>query len=280
MVLSITGMSSQLALRLLDATQASQTKMIEDTPSTARAIQKFKDQASSIKTAKDLVNNYDVYSFVMQAYNLKDQMFGKAMVQKILESDSSQTDALINKMTDSRFTDFYKAMGFTANGTQNANFSDSSWQDAVVKRFVQQTYINGEADQNPTVGTALEFRQKAGSIKTWYDVLKDKKLGAFMRTVLNIPDGVVSQDLTSQVALFKSKYDISKLQDPAEVEKLITKYVIMSDAKNSAATLANNAAVSLMNGVLDGASSGSYVPATLDISSIDMSAFSAAKLYR
>lgn len=277
-MLSISGMSSQLALKLLDATQTRELQVIQDGPANARAIQKFKDQVASITNAKDLVKNYDVYSFVMQAYNLKDQMFGKAMIQKILESDKSQTGSLINKMTDSRFTTFYDAMGFTANGTQNSNFADPTWQDKVVQRFVQQTYINDEAKQNATVGVALEFRQKAPLVKTWYDILKDKNMGAFMRRVLNVPDAVVNQPLDKQVGIFQQKYDITKLQNPAEVQTLVQKYVIMSDVQNAAATLANNPAVSLITDAVN-SGSGAYVPATLDISAINMSAFSASKLY-
>lgn len=277
-MLSITGMSSQLALKLLDATQTREMKLIQDSPANARAIQKFKDQVGSISTAKDLVKNYDVYSFVMRAYNLKDQMFGKAMIQKILESDKTQPGSLISKMTDSRFTTFYDAMGFTANGTQNSNFANPAWQDKVVQRFVQQTYINDEAKQNATVGVALEFRQKAPSVKSWYDILKDKNMGAFMRRVLNIPDGVVNQTLDQQVKIFQQKYDITKLQDPAQIQTLVQKYVIMSDAQNAAATTANNPAVSLVTDAVN-SGSGAYVPATLDISAIDMSAFSAGRLY-
>ncbi|WP_102223663.1 DUF1217 domain-containing protein [Acidimangrovimonas sediminis] len=278
MTLSITGMSSLLALKLLDSTESTEKTLIRSTPSTAKAIEKFKDAASSITSAKDFVSNYDVYSFVMQAFDLKDQMFGKAMVQKILESDSSQSGALVNQMTDPRFTELYKSLGFTDGGTANTTFSNSDWQDQIVQRFVDQSYINDEADQNATVGAALEFRQKAPEVSSWYDILKDADMGKFMRTVLNIPDGVVNQDLDSQVALFEKKYDITKLQDPAEVEKLVQKYVIISDAQDSSTTLANNAAVTLMTGVVNG-SSGSYVPATLDITSIDMSAFSASRIY-
>lgn len=284
-MLSITGMSSQLALKLLDATETREMQTIQDSPANARAIQNFKDQAASITSAKDLVSNYDVYSFVMQAYDLKDQMFGKAMIQKILESDSSQTGSLISQMTDPRFTAFYKAMGFTSDGTQNTNFSDPTWQDKIVQQFVQQTYINDEASQNSTVGTALEFRQKAPAVSSWYDILKDKNMGAFMRRVLNLPDGMVNQSLDQQVAAFQQKYDITKLQDPAEVQKLVQKYVITSDALDSAALAANNPAVALISDAVNSPSIGldgsftNFAPATFDISSINVSALSASKLY-
>ena len=128
------------------------------------------------------------------------------------------------------------------------------------------------------MGIALEFRQNAPDVKTWYDILKNKDMGSFMRSVLGLPDSVATLDLTRQVALFTQKYDITKLQDPAEVQKLVQKYAVLSDSANAAASAAQNPAVVMLNATLSGAD-GSYVPATLDISSIDVSALSAAKLY-
>ncbi|TMV77901.1 DUF1217 domain-containing protein [Thioclava sp. BHET1] len=262
MALSISGMSTQLALTLLDATETQEKAAIENSG------------------AKDFVNNYNVYSFVMQAYDLSDQMFGKAMVQQILESDQSQSGSLINEMTDARFTDLYDGMGFTDNGTQNANTSNTDWQDATVQRYIDQSYINDEADQNSAVGTALEFRQKASSVSSWYDILKDANMGQFMRTVLNLPDSVASLDLDKQVQLMSNKFDITTLQDPDVVSNLVQKYAILTDAQNAAANAQNNSAVKLMGSVVSTwGSSGQFVPATLDITSIDLSSFSASKSY-
>ena len=278
MTLSIAGMPSSLALKLLDATQTREKALIRTDPANARAIAAFLKAAPGITTAKDFVNSYDVYSLVMQAFDLKDQMFGKAMVRQILESDATQSGALVNRMADARFTSLYNTLGFTNGGTANTTFASADWQNRIIQQFVDQQYINDEKAQNGTVGIALEFRQNAPDVKSWYDILKNKDMGSFMRSVLGLPDGMATLDLTRQVALFSQKYDISKLQDPAEVQKLVQKYVILSDSRNAAASAAQNPAVVMLNGTLSGAD-GSYVPATLDISSIDVSALSAAKLY-
>lgn len=278
-MLSISGMTGRLALTLLDKTKDAQLKSIENDPANARAISKFRDQVGSINTVDDLINNYDVYSFVMKAYDLKDQMFGKAMMKQILSSDPTDNTSLLNRLTDSRFRTFYNAMGFTANGKVNVNTLKQSWQDQVVKRFVEQQYINDEGSQNDSVGAVLDFRQKVGSIKTWYDVLKDKSVGKLMRTALGIPDGVVAQSLDRQVKLFEDKFDISKLQDPAEAEKLVSKFIAISDAKNAAANAANDPGLQLISGALSSDGSGQFVPATLDITSVDLS-YSAVSLYR
>jgi hypothetical protein len=278
MSIPISGMSSSLALQLLNSTKTQELQQIQNSPETARAIASFKKGVGGITTAKQFVNNYDVYSFVMQAFDLKDQMFGKAMMQQILESDPSNPQSLVNQMADARFTDLYNAMGFTNGGTQNANTASASWQDQIVQRYVQQQYINEEGGQNATVKIALEFQQKAAGVTNWYDILKNKDLGQFMRTVLNIPNGVVTQSLSKQVSLFQAKFDLTTLQDPTVVSKLVQKYAVMSDAKNAAANAAQNPVVSLVSSAASGGS-GQYVPATLNVGSIDLTALSASKYY-
>ena len=275
-MLSISGMTSRTALTLLDKTRDSQLTSIESDPANKRAIATFREKIGAVATVDDLVNTYDTYSFVMKAYDLKDQMFGKAMIKQLLSSDKTDTSALINKMTDPRFRAFYDAMGFTSGGTVNANTMKTDWQDQIVQRYVEQQYINGEGDQNATVGTVLEARQKLASVNTWYDVLKDKKLGEFMRTALGIPDGVVAQDLERQKTLFEQKFDITKLQDPAQVEKLVAKYVAISDAKNSAQYAASNPVLQLIEGAVSSTGSGQFVPATIDVTAVT---FSASSLY-
>lgn len=279
MVLSITGMSSSLALTLLDATESQVKTQIQNDPATARAIANFQKEAGSITSAKDFVNNYDVYSFVMGAFGLQDLMFGKAMVQQILESDSTQPGSLVNQMADSRITDLYNTLGFTGGGTANANLSSADWQNAMIQRYVDQQYISGEADQNATVGTALTFRQEAPNVQTWYDILKNQDMTTFMYTVLGMPQSMASMDLTQQVAILSKKFDITTLQDPTVVSNLVKKYAIMSDAQNAAANAANNPAVVMMNSAASASQNGKFVPATLDITSINFSALSASNLY-
>ena len=68
---------------------------------------------------------------------------------------------------------------------------------------------------------------------------------------------------------------MTKLQDPEEVEKLIKRFTIISDAKDGS-NVANNPIVQMMSGATS-IGSGSFVPITLDISTID---FASLKAYR
>ena len=102
-------------------------------------------------------------------------------------------------------------------------------------------------------------------MKSWYHVLADKDMASFMRTALGIPDSMAQVPIDKQKKLFEEKFDIEKLQDPEEVDKLQVKYGAMYDALNGGANSPASPLVSLFNPIN---TSGSFVPATIDITSI------------
>ena len=122
---------------------------------------------------------------------------------------------------------------------------------------------------------ALEFRAKAAEVENPFDILKDKEMASFMRTVLGFPDEMAQVDIDRQAKFIEEAYDLTKLQDPEEVEKLIKRFTIISDAKDGS-NVANNPIVQMMSGATS-IGSGSFVPITLDISTID---FASLKAYR
>ncbi len=262
-MIPILGMSTQVGLRLTDATRDKQLEMIESRAEHARAIERFREKAATIDSAEALVAEPDVYRFFMIAYDLEDQIFGKAMMRKIFESDIDDRKALVNRLTDPRFREIYKAADFGPEGVGAPNFSDPDWQQAVVDRYIERQFIDDAAAQNEAVGAVLEFREKAGDVKSWYDVLKDADMGRFMRRALGIPDEVIGLDVDRQKEIFEKKYDLEKLKDPEELEKLERRYVAITDALDTSRA-AQNVAVQLMNS----AASGQFVPVLIDITAI------------
>jgi len=266
-MIPISGMTAQLGLQLVDATGGRQSELIRNSAQHARAITHFRDRIADVVTVDQLMADRDIYVFVMKAFDLEDQIFGKAMIEKILKSDINDPKSLVNRLTDPRFKEMHEVLGFTPGGGNNFNTLWGSWQEEMVDRYVQRQFINAQAEQNEAVGAVLEFRRKAGGVSNAFDILKDKELSAFMRTALGIPDETVQLDVDRQAEILKAKFDLAKLKDPAEVEKLVRKYVAISDATNTA-TLQQNAAVQLMNGAVSAGAGGQFVPVTIDITAI------------
>lgn len=262
------GVSTQLGVRIADATREARVTAIRDSAEHSRMISGFRDRIADVQSVDDLMADRELYVFVMKAFDLENQIFGKAMIRKVLESDPSKPDALVRRLTDPRFLQLHKGLGFGPDGQGNTQVLDQGWQEGIVARYVERQFIDGQSAQSERVGNVLEFRQKAKDVKTWFDVLKDPLMGQVMRTALGLPNESVRLDVDKQAALFAKKFDIEKLQDPDERAKLERLYAIISDTRDTSRVSAN-AAVQLMSGVVSaGAGGGQFVPVTLDIAAI------------
>ncbi|MEI4485517.1 DUF1217 domain-containing protein [Frigidibacter sp. MR17.14] len=262
MVVLTSGLSGSVAYSLISRTREKQLEITAKEPMAAREIETFREKASSITSIDDLMGNYEVYSFVMKAYDLEDQTYAKAMMRKILESDIEDTKSLVNKLTDSRFKTLYNGLDF-ASGTEDT-FQSSSWVEDMVAKYTEQVFINNTSDDSETLGAALEFQQKASTLTSWYKVLADETMGDFMRTALGLPDSLATADVDQQAKLFAKKMDIEDLQDPDVQEKLIRTYLAISDAQTAADNMSSNPIIQLMTS----ATSGSFVPVTIDIEAV------------
>ncbi|MEQ5870849.1 DUF1217 domain-containing protein [Sagittula sp. NFXS13] len=265
-MISISGMSGIVALQLVNATEQKDQELIRKAPQHAREIDYFLDNIGDVENVEDLTEDYRLYSFVMKAYDLEDQIFGKAMMEKVLKSDPLEPSALVNRLTDQRFKDFHKAMGFGPEGVGNRNTLNAAWKTAVVNKYVDTQYVNGKNDESETIGTVLEFRRKAASIDSPFDILRDSDLSEFFRTAFGLPEAMAGIDIDRQAAVITEKLDLSTLSDPEVVEDLVKRYVAIRDATSNTA-VRSNAAVTLLSGAL-GVGSGSYIPATIDIEAI------------
>jgi len=266
-MISLQGFTSLVGLALVDATRDRQIETIQNSAQGKREINVFRERIGNIETVDQLMEDHELYVFVMKAYDLEDQIFGKALMAKVLKGDPDDPKALVNRLTDQRFRDLNRDMGFLPDDAGNNNTFQATWQDQMVERFIDRQFINSQADQNETIGTVLEFRKKASSITDAFDFLKDAELSDFIRTTLGIPAESAGLDIDRQAALIESKFDFDKLQDPAEIEKMVLKYVAIKDALGGANTSAN-IAVQLMNAAVNVSSSGQFVPITIDIESI------------
>ena len=245
-MISINGLPSLTGLNLVDRTRDKQLEMIRSSSQHARAIEHFKENIKNVETVDQLLDDQELYSFVMRAFDLEDQIFGKGMIRKVLESNIEESGALVNRLTDTRFRDMYQEMGFGKDGQGNINTILTSWQDRMVDRYVERQFINNAWDGNETVATALEFRKVAGDIENPLDILKDRTMTSFFQTVFGLPKQLSGLDIDKQIEIVDAKVDFEKLKDPAEVEKMIRKYVAISDALNGTAA-STNAAVQMLS---------------------------------
>lgn len=234
------GLPAGFTLKLIERSREKFETSIQQQPMNKREIDAFRERVSQVQTPEQLVEDFEVYSFVMKAFDLESQIFGKGMMKKLLASAPGDKGALIDRMTDNRFKELHKAMGFTEGGTKNVNTGDPRWIEEMVERYTDQKLINSQLESNTAVGTVLHTRGRAPELTSWYSVLGDTKMQDFFYTALNIPDAMKGADIDAQAAMLSKRLDITTLSDPGVMERLERRYTAIAEAKAAQSNLASN----------------------------------------
>lgn len=241
MLISIAGLNSQLGLRLTDTTRTQQLEQLQREPQNSRAVEAFREGIGSITTPKELTDNFEVYSFVMRAFDLEDQIFGRGLMRKMLESDPNDETSLVNRLTDPRFKEIHDALGFAKDDIAKPDFNSIIWQEIIISKYFDTAFENGVEEQNPTVASVLKFRREAPELNNWFQVMRDPELSSFFRTALGLPDQLAGIDIDLQKKAFESKLDLSTLNDPDVQDRLINRYMAVSDIQNAPSAVSSTA---------------------------------------
>ena len=256
-MISITGMGAPMALNVVDAVRDREIDRLRDAPTDARRIEAFRTRIAGIESAEELIDDDEVYAFVMTAFGLEDRIFAKGMMRKILQSDPGDPGALVNRLTDPRFERLHAALGLHEGG---GRLTDPRRQEETVDLYLATRFEAGISNQNDVVGAALAFRRAAAEIDSPYDVLKDPETALVLRRALGLPDAMARLDVDRQAAMITQRFDLGRLSDPDEVEKVVRKFTVISEALSGVGA-AGSAAVQL----LSDAARGAGVPLPLDL---------------
>ena len=97
----------------------------------------YKQNIGSVKTPSDLVNNYRLFSYVMTAYGMGDQVYAKGLVQKVLDQGTYNSNNLAYKLNNPNMLALAKAFDFVGDGPSAT--SSTAAQTTVVNNYLQQT---------------------------------------------------------------------------------------------------------------------------------------------
>lgn len=230
-MISTRGLAPLAALSLIDRQRDRFADAVREDPTARREIAAFRDRIGKIDNVEALVKDHVVYSFLMKAFGLEQEIFAKAMMKKILKADATDKASLVNRLTDSRYREINRAMGFKADGTVGrADFGSGAWAEDLIQRYVTQRMIDGQMEQNPVVGVALEFERKASTLTSWFKVLADPKLAEFIRTAFGLPDAIAQGNIDAQARMLQQRMKIEALQDPQTRKKLVRQYAAIAGA--------------------------------------------------
>lgn len=231
--------------KILTSNAAKTMTQLAAQPDLKREIEYYKNNISKIKSIDDFLGNQRIYNFAMTSFGMKDLIYAKAMIRKVLTEGVDSPESFAMTLTDQRFREIAQTFNFKTYGTATTAFDRT--QQGTVDRYLQNALEEKAGQGNEAVRMAIYFDRKSASLSSVYSILADKAVYAVVRTALGLPDALAGSDIDRQAKLIGSRINIDDFKDAGKRAAFITRYLGMSDAKANAAE--SSPAASLFSGV-------------------------------
>jgi hypothetical protein len=102
---------------------------------TKRETDYFQTNIKKVTTVDGFMGDYRLYSYAMKAYGLDDMTYAKAFMKKVLDSDLTDPQSFVNRLSDQKYRDFANAFQF---GKATAAVQTSAQKDSTVQAYKDQ----------------------------------------------------------------------------------------------------------------------------------------------
>ena len=191
-------------------------------PAVKAATAYYEANIGSVKSIQDLIDNYRLLSYALDAYGLGDQINAKGLITKVLEGGVSNPKSLANTLGDSRWKAFATAFNFAS----GASPSSTRAVQATTSDYVEQQLESDQGAQDVGVQLALYFQRVAPTVTSKYGILADSNLLQVAATIMGISP-TAAADL--QPKTLSELMPLSDLQDPAKLKQLTERFTAMYD---------------------------------------------------
>jgi Protein of unknown function (DUF1217) len=193
-------------------------------PAVKTASAYYEANIGSVQSIQDLVGNYRLLSYALNAYGLGDQINAKGLITKVLEGGVSNPKSLANTLPNSQWKAFAAAFNFVDSGATPP--SSASAVQTTTSDYVEQQLESDQGDQDVGVQLALYFQRVAPTVTSEYGILADPNLLQVAATIMGLPPSAAA-DLQPQT--LSEVMPLSDLQDPAKLNQLTERFTAMYD---------------------------------------------------
>jgi hypothetical protein len=193
-------------------------------PAVKTASAYYEANIGSVKSISDLVGNYRLLSYALDAYGLGDQIDAKGLITKVLEGGVSNPKSLANTLPNSQWKAFAAAFNFVDSGATPP--SSTSAVATTTSGYVEQQLESDQGNQDVGVQLALYFQRVAPTVTNEYGILADPNLLEVAGTIMGIPPTAAS-DL--QPKTLSELMPLADLKDPAKLTLLTERFTAMYD---------------------------------------------------
>ena len=199
----------------------------------------YSEHIQNVQTAKEFLADRRLVDFVLTANGIDPETVTNDFMKQIFTSDLSDPESFVNLQDDHRFVEILSSFNFDVNGNiavRESGIQGRHGQMMTEYLFLQQSLEEEVGADNGGARLALYFKRMMPEVNTAYDILGDTALLEVFRTAFELPAEMSSMDIEKQKLLVERYMDLEELQDPAKLEKFITRFTAMYDLANQTDT--------------------------------------------
>jgi hypothetical protein len=222
-------------LKIAQADQTTDVAQEALQPQVSQAINAFKTAVASSTSIQNALLNPDVQKVLLTANGLSNYIGETALVQKVLLSDPTDPNSLVNQMGDSSLLSTVQTYNFAKNGL--AELQNPTVVSTLTNAYAEVQWRESLDKATPGLSNALSFLSQASSIKSFSDIIGNETNFEVITTALGIPENILNQDMTAQESAVNSRLNYAQLQDPNYVTGLTDQYLLtMQESNQSSST--------------------------------------------
>ncbi|CAN5676580.1 DUF1217 domain-containing protein [soil metagenome] len=255
--------------RFLERTAEAQRASFERSLALARDTAYFEANIGRIDSAEALVKDRRLLGVALGAFGLEAEIDKRFFIRKVLEGGSEGPGALARRLSAPGFRQLAEAFGFGNEGgaqTARAGFAERIVEQYRVRQFEAAV---GNVDDNMRL--ALNFRREVkeiaeaatGSGSGWFQLLGSRPLRAVVEKAFGLPKEFGRIDVDRQRDMLRDRTrslfgdgSVAAFRDPANVERLITRFLARAQIEGVAGAGVTSPALQLLQGMNDGGSAG------------------------
>ena len=207
-------------------------------PQVARDIAAFQKGVTSAKTLDQALSNPNVLKVLLTANNLASNISAPGLAKKVLLSDPSDPNALVNKMPGTAWKNAVKTFDLAKTGLKG--LTDPKVVATLTNAYAEVKWRQSLDTATPGLSNALAFLQQAKSLTSVDQILGDQVSRAVVTTALGLPQEIAYQTLEAQETAVTSRLDIRNLQDPKFVTKLTDRYLMEMQQQHQSSSTGSN----------------------------------------
>lgn len=229
--------------RTMDAQRATMTA----SPAVGRDMAHFREKIGTITSAEALVADRRLLGIALGAFGLEADIANRFFLRKVLEGNTLDPGALVNKLADKRYLEFSRAFGFGDSPVPRTQLPD--FADRILEAYGARRFEAAVGERDADLRLALNARRElaraaAGSGSNdarWFGIMGSAPLRTVVQRALGLPSAFAAIDIDQQLSVLKSRSErilgsdaVEQFADPAAVEKVVRLFLLRSEAGTGA----------------------------------------------